>query len=137
MNKNTNSGLRNIIQEIMKSVLDESGPDAMRVDWSIMRQQLDEAISDESSIVAEDVTIQMRDKILSSVAKIINQHNMVDTEFGRINPHSFEQLLRDFDDDDSVSRLTAECFADIDEAIKKFADSLGQFAVHVVSANER
>ena len=136
MKPKANAGLREKIEEIARTALKEAGPDAMRVDWDIMKQQVENEIRDFTMDMAQEIVYKARVRVLKHIATIINQHNMTDTTHGRLDGRTLETLM-DQVDEDGVQDIAMEAASDIEVAIADYAQKLGQFAVHVVSSRER
>lgn len=136
MKPKANTRLSAKIEEIARAVLKEAGPDAMRVDWDIMKQQVENEIRDFTMDMAQELVYQSRTRMLKSIAMFINQHNMTDTTYGRLDGPTLETLM-DQMDEDAVQDISMEAASDIEDALADYAQKLGQFAVHVVSSSER
>lgn len=136
MKNDKNKGLREAITTIMEKALNEEGPDAMRVDWSIMKDQVENEIRDYTMDLAQEMVYKSRARIMDSLAAIISQHNMTDTTYGRMNGKQLDRAMEELDED-GIQDIAMEAASDIEVALTKFADQLGQFAVHTVSSRER
>jgi len=136
MKSKTNTGIRETIQGIVESVLSEESPDAMRVDWAVMKQQIDDKVRDFTMDMAQEILYQARKRMLKDIVMIINQHNMTDTTYGRLDAETLDALMDQLDED-GIQDLTMEAASNIEVALTEYAQDLGQFAVHVVSSRER
>lgn len=105
----------------------EAGPDAMRVDWSVMGSQLEDASYDMSRDMADDMVYAFRQKIERMVAQVLNQHAMATV---KMDPRTFGDELEEFDPD-GVMEISQECTIDIVEVLQKYAKQIGELAVHM------
>lgn len=110
----------------------EAGPDAMRVDWSIMDDQVKEAANDAGMEMADDLVYKFRQKILRFIAGQLNQHGMSAV---KVDPRTFPEELEEFDED-GVYEVSMECTSDICAALEKYAQALGQLGVHMAGGRE-
>lgn len=136
MKNNKSTKLHEAITSIMKSVLKEEGPDAMRIDWAIMKDQVENEIRDYTMDLAQEIVYKSRARVMDSLASIITKHNMTDTTHGRMNGRMLDRAMEELDED-GIQDIAMEAASDIEVALTKFADQLGQFAVHTVSSRER
>ena len=112
--------------------LDEAGPDADRVDMSIVKDQLTNAAQDLGQELADALVFRFRQKICTYIAGVMNQHGMGGDI--RINPRTLADELEDFDGD-GIMGASLECIGDITEALEKFAKELGDLAVHMAGGD--
>ena len=108
----------------------------MRVDWAVMKQQIDDKVRDFTMDMAQEILYQARKRMLKDIVMIINQHNMTDTTYGRLDAETLDALMDQLDED-GIQDLTMEAASNIEVALTEYAQDLGQFAVHVVSSRER
>jgi len=113
--------------------LDEAGPDAGRVDTSIMNKQLENSVQDLGMELADVFVGKFRNKIVAHIATLMNQHAMSGV---RINPRTFMDELKDFDRD-GFMEIAEECVSDVVEALEKYAKELGELAVHMAGGNDQ
>ncbi len=136
MKKDTNARLR----EAVRQIVTEMAPEAGRVDSSIMSQQLRAAIGDAMMEAAMSVVLDAEEIILAEVANTVNQHNMTDTAFGRLDARSLRSRIEEFEEsagDDDYHTLQQEAANDIEVALTKFADQVGEYAVHIIGPSAR
>ena len=112
--------------------LDEAGPDADRIDTSIIKDQLTNVAQDLGKELADALVFRFRQKICTHIANVMNQHAMGGDI--RINPRTLADELEDFDTD-SVMGASLECAGDITDALEKYAKDLGDLAVHMAGGD--
>lgn len=132
------------IQEILKekvlefervhSRLHETGPDPMRVDWSIMDKRIEDevAATGRSDPDLHDFLYKFRRQTVRFIANVLNQHAMSGV---KVDPKTFIDELEEFDPD-GVMELSMECLSDIESALEKYAKGLGQLSVHLAGGEE-
>lgn len=134
MKKDANTQLR----EAVRMIVAEAMPDADRVNTSIMSDQIKARLQDEFFEMAMEMVHQAEEKIIIEASQIIDQHNMTDTQFGRMTPRTLRTTVEDFDDNiDDKTTLMQECASDLEEALTKFATQLGDYIAHIVSPSAR
>jgi hypothetical protein len=125
--------LRKVIAEETKK-LHEAGPDEMRVDWEVVSRAIESKLDDTLTQSAGNFVYKMRTEVVAPrIGKILNQHG-IGHGVGR-GAYSFAGELEDFD---AVGIQTAEmeCVTDIVAALTKYAQDLGQLAVHMHSGQK-
>lgn len=75
--------------------------------------------------------------VFDAVAKIVNQHNMMDR--GRpTNPRHIRWLIDDYQNlNDNLHDLRVEAQTAIETALTNFAEQVGQYVVHVIGPSKR
>ena len=110
----------------------EAGPDAMRVDASIMDEQLKEAANDAGMDMADDLIYKFRQKILRFIAGQLNQHGMSAV---KVDPRTFPSEVEEFDEDGTYE-ASMECMSDVTAALEKYALALGNLGVMMAGGRE-
>lgn len=111
----------------------EAGPDAMRVDGSIMGPQMVRVIEGPQ---VSDAVVKLVDHVrrtaTRAMAEVLNQHGMSNM---KVDPRTLEQEMEDFDHD-GVMEALMECNHDVTEALEKLVTTLGDLAVHMAGGTE-
>lgn len=110
----------------------EAGPDAMRVDWSIMDEKAEEIAEEVAADMVDDLLYKFRQKALRKMAMAMSQHGMSAVS---IDPRSFPAEVEEFDED-GVYGSSMEATTDIRNALIKYAKDLGSLAVHMAGGRE-
>lgn len=110
--------------------LDEAGPDPLRVDTKVMEDALEEPVSDLANDAAQDAFSAFDKRLMHVVQRIINKHGMFPGTVSRIS----DDLEDAFGDDLILAQQ--QLVGDITEALVKYAFSVGNMAVSLVSGNE-
>ena len=126
--------LRALVNESVKS-LTEAGPDAMRIDWSIMDDQIDKAAYDIAMDMSDRLVFDFRKRIIKEIARELDKHAMVYPEASPVDPSELSADLEDFDPN-GLQGLSMECIQDITNILVEYAKGLGSLAVHMAGGAE-
>lgn len=140
MKKDPNASLRRAIQEIAVNALAEDAPEAGRVDSAIMDQQLKVALGSAVLETARMGLDDLEEMVFELAADIVNQHNMTDTEFDRVDGRTLRHQVEDFEDsagDGDLRQLHQETLNAIESAMNDYAAQLSQYIVHVIGPSAR
>lgn len=110
----------------------EAGPDAMRVDWSIMDERVEAIVEEIGNDLVDEFLYKFRQKLLRRIASEMTQHGMSQV---RIDPRTFPAEVEEFDED-GVYGSSMEANTDIRTVLVKYARDLGQLAVHMAGGRE-
>jgi hypothetical protein len=103
-------------------LINEESPDEMRVDWSIMKDQ----IRDQEWIdIVTNLVDQVRTQVIKVAAKTLNSHGMTST---KTDTKTLHNDLLDYDSD-AMYEFEMTLTNDILDSIKLYAESLGDSIV--------
>ena len=137
MKKDANAELRATVRSIMQEAMGMP-PEAGRVDSSIMGAQIKERLGDEFFEIAMGVVRDVEEKVMVHASVVINQHNMMDSQFGRLSPRTLRDAVEEFDEmSDDKAGLERELAGELEDAMTKFATQLADYVVHIIGPSAR
>lgn len=112
--------------------LSEAGPEAMRVDMSIMSDVLDNQAHDIGISLSQATVERFQTQIARVIATEMSKHSMA---LSPIDPRSFVDEIEEANPD-VVIEAREQCVFEMTSALKKFANVLGEMGVFLAGGRE-
>jgi len=110
----------------------EAGPDAMRVDLSIVDKQVEDLVFEAATDLSMRFVYEFHTKVLKVVCDVMNKHAMSAVE---MDHRELADEIEDFDPD-SLQEISQEAVSDVTDALVKYAREVAKMAVDLAGGNE-